>query len=38
MDDWMLFIQDVRKEAGHIDLESSNIEINLFDEDCRLLA
>ena len=40
MNDWMSFINDVRREAGHSDLESSNVvvEIDLFDEDCRLLA
>ena len=38
MNDWMSFIENVRMESGHNDLESSNIEINLFDEDCRLLA
>lgn len=36
--DWMSFIEDIRMEAGHNDLEPSNIEIDLFDEDCRLLA
>ena len=36
--DWMSFIEGIRLEAGHNDLESTNIEIDLFDEDCRLLA
>jgi len=39
MNDWMSFINDVRREAGHSDLESNIVvEIDLFDEDCRLLA
>lgn len=40
MSDWMSFIESVRLEAGHNDLESNivEIEIGLFDEDCRLLA
>ena len=38
MEDWMSFIQDVRTEAGHNDLVESNIEVDLFDEDCRLLS
>lgn len=38
--DWMTFIENVRMEAGHNhnDLDSNSIEIDLFDEDCRLLA
>ena len=38
MNDWMSFIENVRMEAGHNDLDSNSIEIDLFDEDCRLLA
>ena len=38
MEDWMSFIEAIRMEAGHNDLDSNSVETNLFDEDSRLLA